>query len=191
MPRVVSGKARGLILKAPKGDNVRPTSDKSKEAIFSSIADYIPESSFLDLFAGTGQIGIEALSRGAESAVFVDSSAESIKFIRQNLASTRLGESARVLKKPAQAAIKSLKAKGEKFDLIYFDPPYAKFEELFLELSEELLPAILAENGLLICEEDSIEYAKRGEALIPDNFVCLRHCKYGQAMVSFYVIRKA
>ena len=123
MPRVVSGKCRGTVLEAPKGDATRPTTDKVKEAIFSSIQMRVPGSAFLDVFSGTGQMAIEALSRGAGSAVLIDQAGKGQQVIRKNLEKTHLLEQARPLKMGYTEALRMLGKEGENFDIIFMDPP--------------------------------------------------------------------
>lgn len=150
--RVISGSARGLKLKAPEGMNTRPTTDRIKESLFNIIASELYDISFLDLFSGSGGIGIEALSRGAESAVFVDSSRESIDIIKDNIKRAKFDERSTVLKSDALSALNQLGNKGSKFDIIFMDPPYSKgFVEPVLEavVRYELLKA----KGFIIVEQ--------------------------------------
>ena len=125
--RVITGSARGMALKAPKGMDTRPTMDQVKEGIFSAIQFEVEGRRVLDLFAGSGQMGIEALSRGAKSAVFVDMREDACKVVRENLAKTRLEQNARVVRADYLSYLVSAR---ETFDLIFLDPPYA---EVFLE----------------------------------------------------------
>ena len=125
--RVITGKARGVALKTPDGMATRPTTDRVKEAMFSIIQFDIPGAKVLDLFGGTGQLGIEALSREAKSAVFVDEREEACKLIRENLKRTKLEKDARVIRSDYANYLKNC---TEQFDIIFLDPPYA---EVFLE----------------------------------------------------------
>ena len=120
--RVITGSARGRRLNELKGYDTRPTTDKVKEGIFSAVQFEVEGARVLDLFAGTGQLGIEALSRGAQRAVFVDRRTDAVKLIRENLALTRLEEGAQVVCGDSMAYLNALR---EKFDLIFLDPPYA------------------------------------------------------------------
>ena len=122
--RVIAGTRRSLPLKTVKDDRVRPTTDRIKETLFNMLSPYLAGCRFLDLFAGSGAIGIEALSRGAEEAVFVDSSRESCAVIRENLRFTRFTDEARVLEEDVQRAILRLKGEGKPFGIIFMDPPY-------------------------------------------------------------------
>lgn len=125
--RVITGKARGVQLKTPDGMLTRPTTDRVKEALFSIIQFEIPTAKVLDLFGGTGQLGIEALSRGAGGAVFVDDREDACNLIRENLRRTKLAQDAKVVRADYMDYLKRCK---EKFGIIFLDPPYA---EVFLE----------------------------------------------------------
>ena len=118
--RVITGTARGRRLKEPQGMDIRPTTDKVKESMFSILQFDIEGRRVLDLFGGTGQLGIEALSRGALEVVFVDKSAAALKLIRENLELCGLSDQARVRNGDSLAYLRS----GEKFDLVFLDPPY-------------------------------------------------------------------
>lgn len=146
--RVISGSAKGTRLKTPEGLLTRPTSDRVKEAIFSVIQFEVEGSRFLDLFGGSGQMGIEALSRGAVSAVFVDGRREACKLISDNLKLTRLSEKGRVIQADYLAYLERCQ---ETFDLIFLDPPYA---EVFLENALKKISEIdiLSSRGIIICE---------------------------------------
>lgn len=121
--RVIAGKCRSLPLKTPPGDGTRPTTDRTKETLFNVLMPYIPGCRFLDLFAGSGGIGIEALSRGAQSCCFVENNRKAIKIIEDNLAFTKLKPDAEVLQMDAVSAIRYLDGK-EQFDVVFMDPPY-------------------------------------------------------------------
>ena len=146
--RVITGKARGVVLKTPDGMLTRPTADRVKEALFSIIQFDLPAAKVLDLFGGTGQLGIEALSRGAKSAVFVDSRDDACNLIKENLRRTKLSASANVVKSDYLAFLKNTK---ETFDIIFLDPPYA---EVFLENSLKMITEIdiLQSGGIIVAE---------------------------------------
>ena len=151
--RVITGTARGRRLKELEGMETRPTTDRVKEGLFSAIQFDIEGRKVLDLFAGTGQLGIECLSRGAASAVFVDRRADAVKLIRENLKLTGLSERARVVNGEALAYLASA---GEKFDLIFLDPPYAaKLWKPVLEAVSRF--DILSDHGIMICESPQDE----------------------------------
>ena len=146
--RVISGKARGIQLKTPNGMVTRPTADRVKEAMFSIVQFDLPGAHVLDLFGGTGQLGIEALSRGAKSAVFVDQRNDACGIIRENLTRTGFADNARVFCSDYAAFLKKC---GEKFNIILLDPPYA---EEFLEISLKLITEIdiLQSGGIIVTE---------------------------------------
>ena len=151
--RVIAGEARRLTLKSVPGFDTRPTVDRIKETVFNILNPYIPGSAFLDLFSGSGGIGIEALSRGARISVFVETSSKAVKCIEENLAFTKLADRAIVLKKTAVSAIHELSLKNHHFDIVYMDPPYAKgLEEETLRALEE--SGIIDEDTLIVIEAD-------------------------------------
>ena len=129
--RVVSGKCKGHPLKAVPGNTTRPTTDKVKESIFNMIYPYFDGGIALDLFGGSGGLGIEALSRGIDKAIFVDRDSKAIKVIHQNLESCRVQEQAEVYRNDAERAVKALIKREMSFDLILIDPPY-KEQKLYL-----------------------------------------------------------
>jgi 16S rRNA (guanine966-N2)-methyltransferase len=184
--RVISGQARGRPLKAVPGNTTRPTTDKVKEALFSIIGPYFDGDRVLDLFAGTGGLGIEALSRGAGHAVFVDTNHKSIEVVRRNLEATRLTEQAEVYRNDARKAIKMLESKGLPFDLLFLDPPYIvkNGDELLLELSER---GLVADGAIAVIEHAS-------EVSYPDGFgryERFRLALYGETALSVYRYRPA
>lgn len=146
--RVITGSARGRRLKELPGLETRPTTDRVKEGLFSAIQFEIEGRKVLDLFAGTGQLGIECLSRGAASAVFVDRRADAVKLIRENLKLTELADRARVVAGDSMEFLKSLK---ERFDIVLLDPPYAAG---LLEPAIAHLTAfdILNPHGIIVAE---------------------------------------
>ena len=146
--RVISGKARGVTLKTPEGMQTRPTTDRVKESMFSIIQFDLPGANVLDLFGGTGQLGIEALSRGAKKAVFVDQSRKSCELIRENLRRTKLESMGQVV---CSDYMQYLKRARERFDIILLDPPYA---EVFLENALKSITEIdiLQSNGIIVTE---------------------------------------
>lgn len=145
--RVIAGTKRHLNLRAVPGNSVRPTTDITKETLFNVLNPYVYKSSFLDLFSGTGAIGIEALSRGAEYVVFVDNGRESLDCIKDNLKTTRLTEEARIIAKDAASALAILESEKRLFDIIFMDPPYDK------ELEKMVLQKL---SGSCLLNEDTI-----------------------------------
>ena len=176
--RVISGKARGINLKTPDGMLTRPTIDRVKEALFSIINFDIPTSSVLDLFGGTGQLGIEALSRGAKSAVFVDQREDACKLIKENLRRTKLEQDAKVVR---MDYLDYLKRCREKFDIIFLDPPYA---EVFLENALKCITEIdiLQSGGIIVAERPL------GKDLPWDfeGYTRSKDYKYGKVLLTIY-----
>ncbi len=152
--RVIAGRAGGVRLVSPK-KGVRPTMDRVKAAIFSSLGEMVLGARVLDLFAGTGALGIEALSRGAESAVFVEEDRQSLAAIEKNLAKT--GFNGRVRPQDVFSFLRRAAASGEKFEIVFADPPYDKMKsgEGFTErlLVNETLPGLLERNGIFVLEK--------------------------------------
>ena len=179
--RVITGKARGIQLKTPDGMLTRPTADRVKEALFSIINFDIPGAKVLDLFGGTGQLGIEALSRGATVATFVDAREESCKLIRENLKRTKLEQDAKVVRSDY---LDYLSRCREQYDIIFLDPPYA---EVFLENAIKRITEIdiLHSNGIIVAERPL------GKEL-PwefEGFTRSKDYKYGKVLLTIY--RKA
>ena len=145
---VITGKARGVQLKTPDGMQTRPTADRVKEALFSIINFDLPGADVLDLFGGTGQLGIEALSRGAKSALFVDHSEQACRLIRENLKRTKLEQNSRVVRADYMDYLSRCR---ESYDIILLDPPYA---EVFLENALKRITEIdiLQSGGIIVAE---------------------------------------
>lgn len=162
--RVIAGSARSLPLKTVPGMNVRPTTDRIKETLFNILSPYIPGARFLDLFSGSGAIGIEALSRGAREAVFVEKDRRALDCIRENLRFTKLTENACVIPSDVFQALKSLPEEAQPFDLIFMDPPYSRGLEGEVLRLLRTLPAA-DENTLVIVEADL-------ETVLPDAAEC-------------------
>lgn len=152
--RVISGIRKGHKLKAPKGENTRPTEDSIKESLFNILGSLPLNARVLDLFAGTGAIGIEFLSRGAEETLFVDSSNESIKTIKENLEHTKFLDKSKVYKKGSLNAINVFDNENLKFDYIYIDPPFKEHSLLFDTLEVLREKNILKDNGMIIIEHE-------------------------------------
>lgn len=152
MPRVIAGTRRRLPLKTLEGKDTRPTQDRTKETLFNCIQGDIEGSRVLDLYAGSASLGIEALSRGAKSAVFVEASRPAISVIRENLSFTHFEDEGEVLAMKAADALSYLKRRGDSFDLIFMDPPYALHEEeRILSLMKD---SLLSENAIVVLEAD-------------------------------------
>jgi 16S rRNA (guanine(966)-N(2))-methyltransferase RsmD len=149
--RVIAGSARRLLLKTPAGMNTRPTTDRIKETLFNMLQRELGGKVFLDLFAGSGGIGIEALSRGAKHACFADSSREAIACVKENLTHTKLSDRATVYAMDAGAALTRMSAEKRKFDIVFLDPPYGKGLEL-AALSAMRRYGLLTEDATVIVE---------------------------------------
>ncbi len=153
--RVIAGKCRSLPLQAPAGTDTRPTTDRIKETLFNILMPKIPGARFLDMFAGSGDIGIEALSRGAEYCCFVDSSRNAAAVIRKNLAFTRLAEQADVLQMDAVSAVSVCEGKPP-FDLVFLDPPYG--QSLELAVLHRFGASSCVHSGTLFVLETALNY---------------------------------
>ena len=176
--RVITGRARGVTLKTPEGLQTRPTTDRVKEALFSVIHFDIPGAHVLDLFGGTGQLGIEALSRGAKRAVFVDESDKACKLINENLRRTRLEQEGTVVRGDYLAYLGRCR---EKFNIIFLDPPYA---EVFLENALKKITEIdILESGGIIVAERPV-----GKDLPWDftGYSRSKDYKYGNTLLTLY-----
>lgn len=176
--RVITGTARGRRLGELKGQDTRPTAEKVKEAMFSAIQFEIEDRRVLDLFAGTGQLGIEALSRGASSAVFVDNRADAAKLVRENVALCGFAEKAQVVCGDAMSYLSSLRTR---FDLIFLDPPYAAD---FLEraLAHIARFDILSPNGIIVAESP----AEKSLPALSAPYGVYREYRYGKIKVTVY-----
>ena len=175
--RIITGTARGRRLKSPKGDESRPTADSVKEAIFSAIQFEIEGAVVADLFAGTGQLGIEALSRGAKRAYFVENSPEAVVIIRENLKLCGFSEKSEISSLSVAAFLK--KAAGKKFDIAFVDPPYGQ------DLTNRTLPLLVPlmnENGIIVCEHEK-EY-KPAERI--NNYAVYKTYKHGKTYITIY-----
>ena len=149
--RIIAGENRGKKLKAVPGMKTRPTADRVKEAVFSSIDDRLYGSRFLDVFSGTGSIALEAISRGAEEAVLLEKNADALNVIQENIAACRQQSRCTVMRGDSFASMSALARQGRQFDLIYVDPPYqgGLYEEVLKNIAEKQL---LAQEGLILLE---------------------------------------
>ncbi len=180
--RVIAGSAKGRNLKCLKGNTIRPTLDRVKESVFNVLGVLIQESFFLDLFAGTGSMGIEALSRGASFCCFNDVQRKSCDIIRSNIQNCQLEEKSRVFNMEALRLIEYLDRKGMlRFDIVYLDPPYAK------GLYTEMLTA-LAQSALL--QDEAVVIAESGnKEILPEKIgglTAVRNKAYGDTRIWFY-----
>ena len=176
--RVVAGKARGIVLKTPDGLKTRPTADRVKEAVFSILQFDLPGKRVLDLFGGTGQMGIEALSRGATHCTFVDESPIACKLIKENVKRTKLIEQSNVIQSDYQNFLRRC---NQKFDIIVLDPPYA---ENFLENSLKLITEIdILQYGGIIVTERPLEKVLSFEF---EGFSRSKEYKYGKTVITLF-----
>ena len=181
MMRIITGLARSAKLQAPAGETTRPTAERTKEAVFSMLGERVVGRRVLDLFAGSGQMGLEALSRGAATAVLVDADKAALSAIRANVAHTKLSEGAEVVAADALRYIKSYT--GAPFHLVFLDPPYDK-GLLPTCLSLLCLRGMLAKGALVVCEARDEDAVFGGDAVLAAGFTVLRRARYGIAHIT-------
>ncbi len=181
--RIIAGEFRGRRLHTPKSDRIRPTGDRVREAVFSIIASAVPNAQVLDLFAGTGAMGLEALSRGAARCVFVDQGVEAVRLIRENIELCGASDYSVVVQEAVPSAIRRRAEKSELFDLIFMDPPYGKG---LVEKTLEVIGAVSSPETLAIAEhhirDDSPDQVK--------DWKRESERRYGDTMISIYSISK-
>ena len=180
--RVIAGALKGRRLAPVKG-RIRPTGAKVREAIFDILGNAVVQARVLDLFAGTGALGIEALSRGAQEAVFVEDNPESLKVLRRNLAALDLKDRSKVLPVPVHQALRKLAVQGEDFDLAFLDPPYGG-EKAAAALEDLAKAEIMAANTWVVAE-----HSRRDS--LPETAGNLRRRelrRYGDTQVAFYQV---
>jgi 16S rRNA (guanine(966)-N(2))-methyltransferase RsmD len=178
--RIIAGRARGTQLLAPKGMDTRPTQDKVKESLFSMIQFDVPDACVLDLFAGSGALALESLSRGAESAVLVDKSREALDCIRKNAAKMRVEEQVTILPVDWSQALLQCKQSGKTFDLVFLDPPYRMtgLGEMCQRMQEL---SLLNPDAMMV-----LEHRTGIELNIPSGFVLEKERTYGETQIHFY-----
>lgn len=174
--RIIAGTHRGRRIAAPKGGHTRPTGDRVREALFNLVGP-VDGASVLDLYAGSGALGLEALSRGARRCVFVETDAAACRAIRANLETLGL-TGGLVAQRDATAVLREERTAGRRHDLILLDPPYDRWAELAPQLAE-LLPAVVAEAGIVVVETDA-----RTEPTLPFALVTTR--RYGSARLTLF-----
>lgn len=177
--RIIAGEFRSRTLLAPKGMDTRPTLDRTRESLFNIISAECPEARVLDLYAGSGALALEALSRGAASAVLCDKSREAARVIAANIASLKVGDRARLMAMSDQQAVRMLEQEGAKFDLVFLDPPYRM----------DTVPAcrMLDEAGVLL--DDALVVIEHAAESVPEPPECFRltdRRRYRDTMISFY-----
>ena len=179
--RIIAGTSRRRVLETLPGDDVtRPTGERVKEGLFSAIQFELDGRHVLDLFCGSGQLALEALSRGAESAVMIDDNVSAVEVIKTNAKNTGLMKQCRISRMDYSEYLKSAAAKGEKFDLVFLDPPYAK------DVKDEVLKkvaraGILAPGAIVVCESD-VDRFTENEAVYGLNF--RRKYRYGRVFIT-------
>jgi 16S rRNA (guanine966-N2)-methyltransferase len=185
--RVITGLAKGRPLKTVKGRDVRPTADRVKGSIFNVIGPRVADADFLDLFAGSGNVGIEALSRGAASCTFVELMTPHLKVVEENLAATGLKDRAELLRRDARAAVQDLGQRRRQFDLIFVDPPYS--QELVPQALEGIAAyGLLKPGGWVLCEHHNKDAVPTtvpgaGEA---GGLTRFRELVFGETVISLY-----
>ena len=178
--RIITGKARGIRLKTLEGLETRPTAERVKEAIFSMIQFDLEGRKVLDLFSGSGQMGLEAISRGAAQAYLIDRSKDAIRVIEENAAKTKLLSDCRIIQSDALDFIR--RNRGTLFDIVFLDPPYAA--KLYAPALRGLLgEEMLKSTTLIVCESDTAEIFKEDEAL-RQSFRELRVSKYSKTVIT-------
>jgi len=178
--RIIAGAARGRKLQVPRGREIRPTPDRVREALFSILSPTLASSSFLDLYAGSGAVGLEALSRGAGRVVFVERAREHVALLRSNLEATGLRGG---IIEPGEALVvlTRLAAHGERFDLVFVDPPYAAETERLACLLRLGRGDLLTPGARLVVEQP----ARIPPPCLPA-LELLRECRYGDTLLAFY-----
>lgn len=180
--RVISGKAKGTKLYSIESSATRPTLDRVKESLFNIIQDEIQDTNILDLFSGSGAIGIEFLSRGAKKAYMCDKSPEAIKMIRKNLEKTKLLENAKLINKDYKKCLEEITKENIKFDIVFLDPPYEA--DLATDASEKIIQlGLLKKQGIIIIETDQESREKSKMQSLGIEIYDLR--KYGRVSLIF------
>jgi 16S rRNA (guanine966-N2)-methyltransferase len=181
MVRIISGGSRGRRLTSPKGQAIRPTSDRVKESIFNMLGGEVEGKVVLDLFAGTGSLGLEALSRGARRVIFVEKAIHALRILKRNIAQCGMEDRSETLPKDVLRAIGILKTRGESFDLILMDPPYARglVRLTWMKLSSE---GIYHPGSTLVIEHDRREILPSSVA----GWTLMRERKIGDTVVSIF-----
>lgn len=186
--RVISGKARGTKLNSIESITTRPTLDRVKESLFNILQEYINQKVVLDLFAGSGALGIEALSRNAKNATFCDNNKQAIQMIKTNLERTRLLEKSEIINLDYKKCIELLNTKNKKFDLIFLDPPYK--EDIAIDSLKLIIKNNLVNNkGIIVIETDEVirDLKELNDAMVIElqNVKIFDQRKYGRANLIF------
>lgn len=182
MMRIITGTAKGIKLETLEGSATRPTAERVKEALFSMLQFDIEGRSVLDLFAGSGQLSLEAVSRGAASATMIDSSKDAVKIIKQNVAKTKLQNSCEVYNSAAAEYIQ--KNKGKKFDIVFIDPPYAS--DMYCQTLTLLLACdMLKPSSIVVCESEEVDILKGDETLC-SQLETIKQARYGRVCINVF-----
>jgi 16S rRNA (guanine966-N2)-methyltransferase len=179
--RIISGIAKGRKILSPEGMGTRPTLDRIKESIFNIIQNYVPGAVAVDVFAGTGSLGLEAASRGAKQVYLIDKGETTYKYLKQNIENLKFNDICKALNTDSYSALHEFARKGVVFDLIFIDPPYLKdmIPPAVDIISEK---GLLAQDGLIVCKIDSSEELYQGN----EDIELFDHRKYGNTTVLFY-----
>lgn len=179
--RVISGSNKGLPLKAVPGTNTRPTTDKVKESIFNMIGPYFDGGIAVDLFAGSGNLGIESLSRGMDKCIFIERDPKAVQTIKENLMKSRLEDAGEIFKADATRAVKALEKRNLKIDLLFVDPPYDKV--MYYNLVQTLIDKDCMNNGaIIVCEHEKNVMLEKSYG----DFELVRKEIYGSTVISIY-----
>ncbi len=188
MMRIITGRARGVRLTTLSGENTRPTSERAKEAIFSTLQFEIDGKEVLDLFSGSGQMGLEAVSRGAKCAVLCDRAKEAVEVIRANAIKTRLAPMCEVLLMDWEAALRNLRKR--RFDLVFLDPPYSM--GVIPAVLERLVDGgLLSDGAKIVCESAKEDDVTLEKTQISERFERVRSSRYGAAFVTILQYKEA
>ena len=181
MMRIITGRARGTRLDTLAGERTRPTAERTKEAVFSMLQFRMTDAAVLDLFSGSGQLALEALSRGAKSAVLCDSAKEAIDVIRRNAQKTRLDAQCRIVCSDYRSFLQNYQ--GDGFDIVFLDPPYA-LGAVPISLSFLIERGLLKESAIVVCETGAAEDVFAGDKSLEACFAIKRQTRYGAACVT-------
>lgn len=179
--RIIAGKFGGIRIDGVKGDKTRPTTDKVKESLFSMLGTYFDGGRFLDLYAGSGAVGLESLSRGMDRAVLVDRQFQAIQTIKANSAKLHVEDQVQVIKGAAEKVLLDLAADQQKFDMVFLDPPY-KQQKMVTVMGQLVELNLLSASALVICETDN-------ETELPEQlpaFVQIKKKEYGLTVLTLY-----
>jgi 16S rRNA (guanine966-N2)-methyltransferase len=181
--RIISGRLKGRSLASPRGQTLRPTADQVKETLFNMIGPQVREARVLDLFAGTGNLGLEALSRGAAQVVFVEKAKPHLACLTNNIALCHAHDQSRVYRGDANHALTSFHAQQMQFDLAFLDPPYRQTNLLTDMLRRMITLALMAEAGLIVVEH---AHTFRPPTELDDGFSLTKSRRIGDTALSFY-----